>query len=124
MNKITSDVKGISSLKSAWETKKDMSNECFKNLLTTKINKNETRNSGVHPLTSGTLNSIMELFTHQIKQLNIQKKESVNISNLTKEQQYIIDDMGKILKNKVLYSIKANEFLNEIDFKKSHFIKI
>ncbi|ECG1721262.1 hypothetical protein D8Z03_26830 [Salmonella enterica] len=101
-----------------------MSNNNFKKLLTTKMNNNEIKNQGVEPLNSKTLNNIMESFTHQVKQKNIQPREPVNNLNLTKEQQYIIEDMGKTLKNKLLHSIRANELLNNIDFKKSHFIKI
>ncbi|EIZ7192512.1 hypothetical protein MOS72_005003 [Salmonella enterica] len=124
MNKITNNIKDINSLEKTWKTKKEISNENFKNLLTTKMNNKEIKGRGVHPLNSRTLNDIIESFTHQVKQSNIQPKEPVNTSNLTKEQQYIIEDMGKILKNRVLFSIRTNELLKHIDFKKSHFIKI
>ncbi|EBR4568701.1 hypothetical protein B1Q46_22640 [Salmonella enterica] len=124
MNKITNNIKDINSLEKTWKTKKEMSNDNFKNLLTTKINNKEIKSRGVHPLNSRTLNNIIESFTHQVKQSNIQPKEPVNTSNLTKEQQYIIEDMGKMLKNRVLFSIRTNELLKHIDFKKSHFIKI
>lgn len=124
MNKITNNIKDINSLEKTWKTKKEMSNDNFKNLLTTKINNKEIKSRGVHPLNSRTLNNIIESFTHQVKQSNIQPKEPVNTSNLTKEQQYIIEDMGKMLKNRMLFSIRTNELLKHIDFKKSHFIKI
>ncbi|EEU7751476.1 hypothetical protein HED96_004979 [Salmonella enterica] len=124
MNKITKNIKDINSLEKMWKTKKEISNDNFKNLLTTKMNNNEIKSRGVHSLNSRTLNNIVESFTHQIKQSNIQPKNPVNISNLAKEQQYIIEDMEKILKNRVLFSIRTNELLNHIDFKKSHFIKI
>lgn len=124
MNKITNNIKDINSLEKTWKTKKEISNNNFKNLLTTKMNNKEIKSRGVHPLNSRTLNNIIESFTHQVKQSNIQPKEPVNTSNLTKEQQYIIEDMGKILKNRVLFSIRTNELLKHIDFKKSHFIKI
>ncbi|ECC3466014.1 hypothetical protein AA471_25765 [Salmonella enterica subsp. enterica] len=124
MKKITNNIKEINSLEKTWKIKKDMSNNNFKKLLTTKMNNNEIKNQGVEPLNSKTLNNIMESFTHQVKQTNIQPRKPVNNLNLTKEQQYIIEDMGKTLKNKLLYSIRANELLNNIDFKKSHFIKI
>ncbi|EAU9426869.1 TPA_asm: hypothetical protein G0G78_25720 [Salmonella enterica] len=124
MNKITNNIKDINSLEKTWKTKKEISNDNFKNLLATKMNNNEIKSRGFHPLNSRTLNNIVESFTHQVKQSNIQPKEPVNTSNLTKEQQYIIEDMEKMLKNRVLFSIRTNELLKHIDFKKSHFIKI
>ncbi|ECN5336884.1 hypothetical protein GS72_22730 [Salmonella enterica subsp. enterica serovar Give] len=124
MNKIIYNIKGANSPETTWKARKNMSNDGFKKLLVNQINKNETKNSGVNPLTSRTLNNIVESFTHQIKQLNIQPKEPVNISNLSKEQQYIIEDMDKSLKNRLLFSIRTNELLNHIDFEKCHFIKI
>ncbi|ECA1939662.1 hypothetical protein A3V60_20060 [Salmonella enterica subsp. enterica serovar Enteritidis] len=124
MNKIIYNIEGANSSETTWKERKNMSNDGFKNLLVNQINKNETKNSGVNPLTSRTLNNIVESFTHQIKQLNIQPKEPVNISNLSKEQQYIIEDMEKSLKNRLLFSIRTNELLNHIDFEKCHFIKI
>ncbi|EMD5224767.1 hypothetical protein VQ422_004736 [Salmonella enterica] len=124
MNKIIYNIKGANSSETTWKERKNMSNDGFKKLLVNQINKNETKNSGVNTLTSRTLNNIVESFTHQIKQLNIQPKEPVNISNLSKEQQYIIEDMEKSLKNRLLFSIRTNELLNHIDFEKCHFIKI
>ncbi|EAM9431423.1 TPA_asm: hypothetical protein G0G78_25240 [Salmonella enterica] len=124
MNKITNNIKDINSLEKILKIKKDMSNNEFKKLLTTKMNNNEIKNQGVEQLNARTLNNIIESFTHQVKQSNIQTRKPVNNLNLTKEQQYIIEDAGKILKNRMLYSIKTNELFNNIDFTKSHFIKI
>lgn len=124
MNKITNNIKDINSLEKILKIKKDMSNNEFKKLLTTKMNNNEIKSQGVEQLNARTLNNIMESFTHQVKQSNIQTRKPVNNLNLTKEQQYIIEDAGKILKNRMLYSIKTNELFNNIDFTKSHFIKI
>ncbi|EAS2063685.1 hypothetical protein G3G77_004877 [Salmonella enterica] len=124
MNKITNNIKDINSLEKILKIKKDMSNNEFKKLLTTKMNNNEIKKQGVEQLNARTLNNIIESFTHQVKQSNIQTRKPVNNLNLTKEQQYIIEDAGKILKNRMLYSIKTNELFNNIDFTKSHFIKI
>ncbi|EBX2066773.1 hypothetical protein DRE43_19270 [Salmonella enterica subsp. enterica serovar Java] len=123
MNKIIYNIKSANSSETTWKERKNMSNDGFKKILANQINKNE-KSSGVNPLTSRTLNNIVGSFTHQIKQLNIQPKEPVNILNLSKEQKYIIEDMEKSLKNRVLFSIRTNELLNHIDFEKCHFIKI
>ncbi|EBE6145515.1 hypothetical protein CQK02_21180 [Salmonella enterica] len=124
MNKIIYNIKGINSPETTWRTRKSMSNESFKSLLVNQINKNETKNSGVNHLTSRTLSNIMESVTHQTRQLNFQPQGYKNISNLTNEQKYIIEDMRDLLKSRVLYTIKANKLLNHIDFEKCHFIKI
>ncbi|EBT5359796.1 hypothetical protein CLK33_18175 [Salmonella enterica] len=123
MNKIIYNIKGANSPETTWKARKNMSNDGFKNLLLNQINKNE-KNSGINPLTSRTLNNIMESFSHQTRKLNVQPHEYKSISNLTNEQKYIIEDVSGLLKSRVLYAIKTNKLLSHIDFEKCHFIKI
>lgn len=124
MNKIIYNIKSANSPETTWKARKNMSNDGFKNLLVNQINKHETKSSGMNPLTSRTLNNIMESFVHQTKKLNVQPQESKSISNLTNEQKYIMEDMSGLLKSRVLYAIKTNKLLSHIDFEKCHFIKI
>ncbi|EOX8394804.1 hypothetical protein [Salmonella enterica] len=118
-NKITLNFKGIQALEQKWKEHKDFKNKQFSKLLSDSISEKQNNNSGVQSLKQDSLDEVLKNFISDIN--NIKNHSDDNFS-LSRSQNYIMEN--KFLRNRVLYAISMNKLINNIDFKKCHFIKI
>ncbi|EAA2984846.1 hypothetical protein DNY73_25625 [Salmonella enterica subsp. diarizonae] len=118
-NKITLDFKGIQALEQKWKDHKNFEHKQFSKLLSNSIAEKQNNNSDVKSLKPDSLDEILKNFTSNINSI---KKHSNANPVLSRDQHYILEN--KFLRNRVLYAIGINKLINNIDFKKSHFIKI
>lgn len=118
-NKITLDFKGIQALELKWKEHKNVEHKQFSKLLSNSISEKQNNSSGVKSLKPDSLDEVLKNFTSDINSI---KNHSDDNFSLSRSQNNIMEN--KFLRNRVLYAISMNKLINNIDFKKCHFIKI